>query len=51
MVVADLRSLKDDNVRLQKALKDSSQRPSEVKEIRETNEWLQTKEKQLKDEL
>ena len=38
--MGDLKGLKDDNTRLQKAIKDSKGSNSELKEMRETYEWL-----------
>ena len=39
--MGDLKGLKDDNTRLQRALKDTKTSTSDLKEMRETYEWLQ----------
>lgn len=43
--MGDLKGLKDDNTRLQKALKEGKTSNTELKEMRETYEWLQRQEK------
>ncbi len=49
--MGDVKGLKDENTRLHKQLKEGKSSNSELKEMRETYEWLSRQEKQLKEEL
>lgn len=40
LVLQDLKGLRDDNQRLQKALREGKSSASDLKEMRETYEWL-----------
>jgi len=44
-LLQDLKGMKDDNLRLQKALKEVRSNSNELKEMKETYEWLQRQEK------
>jgi SMC interacting uncharacterized protein involved in chromosome segregation len=50
-VFGDLKGLKDDNARLQKAIKDSKSGKEDLREMIDKYEWLQKQEKQMKEEV
>jgi len=50
-VFGDLKGLKEDNSKLQKAIKDSKSGKEDLREMIDKYEWLQKQEKQMKEEV
>ena len=50
-ILADMEGLKDDNVKLQKLIRENNKNANLVKELKSTNDYMKVQEKRLKDEI
>ena len=50
-ILADMEGLKDDNIKLQKLIKENNKNIASIKELKSTNDYLKVQEKRLKEEI